>query len=372
MTQEVNALLFSPQHPHSGKPVRCSVTESALLVHELPQLHIAFNQIKAEVGGFHHDQLQLHWQADGQHWMLSPANTQAQKQMVALLPVAQIVGLKGWKASTVSQSTVWKSLWIGAGTLLLVVGLIVWQYDRVLDWTASKVSLETEKKIGDSVLKSLDTEGQLLKEGAAVDAVAAIGNKLTAGSRYHYRWLIANDDSINAFAVPSGIIVVNKGLLKKADNANELAAVLAHEVQHVELRHSLKNMINSAGIASVVLLVLGDANAMMMIIAHQVSAQFFSRQVEAEADIKGLELLEKHQMQREGMPSFFKKIADEYKEAEKMPAWLSSHPETLERIKNTQAFIKQHPCTGCVASLWDKTAILKDVKTRFKKEDEED
>ena len=54
------------------------------------------------------------------------------------------------------------------------------------------------------------------------------------------------DDAINAFAVPSGIIFVNSGLLKKADPANELAAVLAHEVQHVERRHALKNMLNSA------------------------------------------------------------------------------------------------------------------------------
>ena len=42
-------------------------------------------------------------------------------------------------------------------------------------------------------------------------------------------------------------------LLKKADNPSEVAAVLAHEVQHVEQRHALKNMISSAGIATAVI-----------------------------------------------------------------------------------------------------------------------
>lgn len=226
--------------------------------------------------------------------------------------------------------------------------------------------METEKKIGDSVLKSLKLQGNLLEKGAAVDAVKKVGNQLTQGSRYHYQWFVVQDDAINVFAVPSGIIFVNSGLLKKADSANELAAVLAHEVQHVERRHALKNMLNSAVVASVVLMVLGDANAVMLVIAQQVSTQYFSRQVEAEADLKGAELLNQKHIDASGMVSIFKKMDTAYKNKDETPEWLSSHPETLARIEFTEQFVKSHPCKDCALLTWDKTAILADLNTEEK------
>ena len=164
--------------------------------------------------------------------------------------------------------------------------------------------METEKKLGESVLQSISHSENFLKEGVAVDAIKKIGTQLTKGSRYKYQWHVVKDDMMNAFAA-RGVIVVNSGLIKKADSPNEVAAVLAHEVQHVEQRHSLKNMLHSAGVASVVLVVLGDANAVMMIMAQQVSQQYFSRKVEADADLKGAQLLTKTNTDPSGMPSFF-------------------------------------------------------------------
>jgi predicted Zn-dependent protease len=192
--------------------------------------------------------------------------------------------------------------------------------------------------------------------------VQRIGNQLTAGSRYKYQWFVAKDNEVNAFAIPGGIIVVNSGLLKKAESANELAAVLAHEVQHVEQKHALKNMLTSAGLASVVLVVLGDASTVMMIIAHQVSAQYFNRQVESDADLRGVELLHKKKINAEGMITFFKKMAQEYKGQSDMPDWFSSHPDMLSRIKITEDFIAKRPCSDCLDLSWDRQAIMADLK----------
>jgi Zn-dependent protease with chaperone function len=361
---KIDILLFGTSLPTAGIATYCQVRLDFINV-DFQQLKVHFTSISATVGGFDHNQLQLHWQVGAHTYMLMPVNAAAQKALYASLPVNEIAGLKNWKINTKAQSMVWNSIVYGIGFIALLLVLFVWQYDNVMTWVASQVSLETEKKIGDSILKSLRLQGDLLDNGAAVDAVKKVGNQLTQGSRYHYQWFVMRDDAINAFAVPSGIIIVNSGLLKKADSVNELAAVLAHEVQHVERRHALKNMLNSAGVASVVLMVLGDANAVMMVIAQQVSSQYFSRQVEAEADLKGAELLNQKHIDASGMVSFFKKMDAVYKDTEdnSVPGWLSSHPETLARIKFAEQFVKLHPCKDCKPLVWNKAEILANLST---------
>jgi predicted Zn-dependent protease len=178
-------------------------------------------------------------------------------------------------------------------------------------------------------------------------------------------------------------------LLKKADSPNELAAVLAHEVQHVEQKHALKNMMNSAGIAAIVLVVLGDANAVVMLMAHQVSAQYFNRQIEADADLKGLELLHKKNIDAAGMVSFFKKMnagfvinkadakdkpkAEQDTEAEEddVASWFSSHPDTVSRIQTVERYIAQHPCQSCKTLTWDRPAILANLKQANTEDEDE-
>jgi beta-barrel assembly-enhancing protease len=362
-SNQVDVLLFGTGLPASGVPALCRVQADAIHV-DYTNHRVNFGHLSASIGGFDHNQLQLHWQHESISYMLMPVDKQAQKALYALLPASSVQGLKRWKNNTKAQSLVWNTVLYSAGFLVLLSLIFVWQYDRVVDWAAGKVSMETEKSLGDSVLKSLNLDASKQQQGAAVDAVRKIGDQLTKGSRYKYQWYVVDNDDINAFAVPGGMVIVNSGLLKKADSANELAAVLAHEVQHVEQRHALKNMLNSAGVASMVMLVLGDTNTVMMIMAHQISTQYFSRQVEADADIKGLNLLDKNQIDASGMASFFKKLDAEYKGKDDMPTWLSSHPETQARIKAAEQHVLKNPCKSCVKLMWDKPAILADLSAK--------
>jgi beta-barrel assembly-enhancing protease len=134
--------------------------------------------------------------------------------------------------------------------------------------------------------------------------------------------------------------------------------VLAHEMQHVEQRHALKNMITSSGIAAAVLLVLGNASAVMMIMAHQVSAEYFSRQAESDADMKGVALLQKSKIDTQGMVVFFKRMQEVFKDKAKEADWLSSYPDTSSRIQVVENYIKAYPCMDCETLKWDKKAIL--------------
>lgn len=362
MLQTVSVLLFGPNLPPAGVATNCELNEQSLRIQAHRQ-SVAFSDLRADIGGFDHDQLQLHWQTEEGSYMLVADSPASQKQLKRLLPANLVDGLKSWHIATLSQKTVWNSLIYGVGFITLLVLIGIWQYDRLLDWAASHISVETEQEMGRAVLKSLNRQQDTIPSGAAVSFVENLGQQLTKGSRYTYQWLVVQDDAVNAFAMPGGIVVVNSGLLKKAGSANEVAAVLAHEIQHVEQRHALKNMMNSAGVAAVVMLVLGDANAALIMIAHQVSTQYFSRQVEAEADLKGAQLLLKQGIHPQGMASFFKRLASEQPQAERVPAWLSSHPDTANRIQLAEQFVNQHPCARCKDIDWNIEAILENINS---------
>lgn len=365
MISPIQARLFGPGLPVQGEPVHCQVQERTIVIFSsgtaMRQQVVRLENVEATVGGFDHDQLQLQWEQDTQAFMLIPVDSQEQKKMVDALPAQDVKGLKRWKTSTWSQSFVWRSIAASIAVICVVVVIGIWQYDRLAGWIAQQIPMKTELAIGESVLKSLNADARYMSKGPAVEAVQRIGDRLTQGSRYKYRWYVAKDKTVNAFAIPGGIIVVNSGLLEKADTANELAAVLAHEVQHVEERHSLRNMIASAGLAGVVLLVLGDANTAILIVAHQVSAQYFNRQVESEADRKGIDLLHKKNIDAKGMVSFFKKMKVEYAGKGEVPVWLSSHPDTQNRIKLAEAYLAKRPCPMCVSLDWDKAALTQEL-----------
>lgn len=366
MNNEVSILLFGPELPSTGQPTACLVEEGRLYLPNQKQT-VSFSELEARVGSFDHDKLQLCWQYQGNTWLLIPANQDAQKTLVRLLPRKEVTGLGKWKRETLGQSLVWKTVAYSLCALALAAVLVVWQYDTAVSWVAGRVSLATEYKIGESVLTSLKTQSPLVDKGVAVDAVKKIGVRLTQGSPYKYQWHISNAPAINAFALPGGIVIVNKGLLERAESANEVAGVLAHEIQHAEQRHALKNMITSSGIAATVLLVLGDVNAVMMVMAHQVSAQYFSRQAESDADIKGVALLRKSKIDPQGLVSFFKKLQAQYKGKAEGPEWMSSHPGTENRIKVVEDDNKAHPCADCETLKWDKKAILASLEKTYPK-----
>ncbi|MDD2801889.1 MAG: M48 family metallopeptidase [Methylococcales bacterium] len=377
---DIQIFLFGADLPVAGQRAQCMANQEGIhlqFAQFAAPLFIHWRELHAKVAGFDHDQLQLTWQQEAAAWSLIPADATEQKKLIAVLPKESLAGFKHWQHETQSQSWLWKGILYATAFVGLAVLLLVWQHDRAAMWAASMVSMKTEKSLGESVLKSLNPKANFLSEGEAVKTVQRIGQQLTVGSRYHYQWYVSKDPAVNAFALPGGIIVVNSGLLKHADTPNELAAVLAHEVQHVEQRHALQNMMNSAAMATVVLVVLGDANAVVMMVAHQLSSQYFSRQVESDADLKGVQLLNDKHIDTRGMVSFFKKLEagfDQPKEpkaskeaSSEVSSWLSSHPDTLARIATIESYIAQHPCQQCTVLTWNKADILAELERSEKK-----
>jgi Zn-dependent protease with chaperone function len=144
----------------------------------------------------------------------------------------------------------------------------------------------------------------------------------------------------NAFALPSGIVVMTDELVAISENPNELTAVLAHEVGHVVNRHALRLVLQSSASALVMFGLLGDVSSMSSMVANMpvlLTQAKYSRSHESEADDYAFNWLEAHSI----APHYF---ADILARLEKQHggdngnamSYFSSHPNTKERMRRAQ------------------------------------
>jgi predicted Zn-dependent protease len=106
-------------------------------------------------------------------------------------------------------------------------------------------STDKEVQMGQSIAKEVEKEYKLNEDPLIQKRVEDIGQKIVSvcdrkDIDYHFK--ILEDDEINAVSLPGGFVYVNKGLIDKVANDDELAGVLAHEVGHIVARHSIKKL----------------------------------------------------------------------------------------------------------------------------------
>jgi predicted Zn-dependent protease len=158
-------------------------------------------------------------------------------------------------------------------------------------------------------------------------------------SPYAFQIAIVDSPGFNAFAAPGGQIVIHRKLLMSTETPEELAGVLAHEMQHVLQRHATKALIRDLSLAAIADAVFGDViviGAFAVQGARTLTTLHYSRESEEEADREGMRLLQTARINPAGMIRFFETLKAQTGEAEP-PAYLSTHPETDVRIARLKA-----------------------------------
>lgn len=231
---------------------------------------------------------------------------------------------------------------LGCGLLLgLGVWIMNWGVDRMVD----RIPISWEESLGDLVVES--GIGPEVDDPRVVEPVQAVLNRLVAAdSRQPYKMKlhVVESEQLNAFAAPGGQIVVFTGLLKKTESPDELAGVLAHELQHVYKRHGLRNMVHSIKWQVIAALVIGDVGSVQQVIlakAPEFLSLSYGRSLEEEADLEGIELLCRAHLEPKGMVDFFH-IMRENETGVSPPEFMNSHPDTGNRIENLQEWIEKH------------------------------
>ncbi len=106
-------------------------------------------------------------------------------------------------------------------------------------------STDREVKIGESIVQQVEKEYKFAEDPLVQKRVEDIGKKIVSvcdRKEIDYDFKVIDDEEVNAFSLPGGFVYVNKGLIDKVANDNELACVLAHEVGHIVARHSIKKL----------------------------------------------------------------------------------------------------------------------------------
>lgn len=320
--------LFGPGLPSTGAPAGIAADAFGLNFEgDGTPAPVAWSAISWRRGGFNNTQLLLEWQADAGHFSLSVGDPALQKQLLSRLSPEtrerkrHVPGTRRWIGGIVGVFVVLP---------LLALVVLITQAGAITEWAVARIPIEMEKKLGAQAFAQYRLTAALQEGHPALPMLRELGNRLTPGSPYRYEIHVVRDESVNAFAMPGGYIVFHTGLLEKAARAEEVAGVLAHEIQHVELRHGLRGMAHAAGWRVVLTLLMGDAGGSVAAsLAENLGNLRFSRSQESEADLRGVKALLAADIDPRGMADFFRKLA---KEGSAVPALLSSHPASEERF----------------------------------------
>ena len=363
--------LHGPDLPHSGRRCQARFDHDALVIEGQPPWRLDAAAVTVSAGGFDDNSLFLNWRTGELRYAAVVDTSAARHTLLATAPDALRAQLAPAARSVNYQHFKWRAVLAVLALVALLITLALWQNEALTTWLADHISIETEQRLGKMLLPDSVVAGEpYKKDGPVVDAIKLIGERLTKDSKYHYEWYLKDDDSVNAFALPGGRVIVHSGLIAQAESGEELAGVLAHEVQHIELRHSLRQMIHTAGWAAVLTVALGDVSAMTAVVVHQLGNLQHSRALESEADLAGLRAMARAGIPLAGMGQFFARMhAKESKENGGLEiALLSSHPATSERLSQIELVAGQTLCT-CQALEMDWPAVkagLKEIEQRDK------
>lgn len=213
---------------------------------------------------------------------------------------------------------------------------------------AQRVPVEYERSLGDQAIAWLDEQGMFrpsqLDERLQQELTAGFA-KLSQGlakqSQLRLEFRAAPLVGPNAFALPGGIVVITDQMIGLAESAEEVYAVLAHEIGHVERRHSLRHIVQNSVTAAVAAAFTSDVSSLTLAVSGipvLLAQAKYSREFETEADTFGFALLKKNDISPEYFATLMERLsANRNPGTEGRMAFLSTHPVTAERIARARA-----------------------------------
>lgn len=246
--------------------------------------------------------------------------------------------------------------------VLLVVGLCVAVYRFAVPALVEAAILLTPpavpKLMSQSVIASLDRtvfspselaperQERLLQQFAALAALASPGAAALEGNKpaaYTLNFRQGGAIGPNAFALPDGTIVLTDELATLSDDDEAILGVLAHEIGHVEHKHSLRQLYRAAGATALIMLIGGDIGSGtedLLVQGSALLALSHSREAEREADRFSVELMHKAGHDPAAIGHFFELLRDRHAD-EEGGGFLSTHPATRERIEETKRYAEE-------------------------------
>ncbi len=278
----------------------------------------------------------------------------------------------------------WSVLAAAAALVIAIPLFLLLRMDIVTGVVAKKIPAEWESSLGKSALTQFEMGKRKLPVEEAEPLLQPLVFPLQealASERYTFNFHIIDDATVNAFALPGGQIVIHSALILKADSAEELLGVLAHEMIHVEQQHGVRNVLGTAGVYMTVGAVMGDVSGVLALISSAAPLllnQSYSRRFETESDTMGFDLLLRAKIDPQGLQSFFEKL--QFIEKEQLAgidddrakdivndamSYLSTHPATEKRIAYLTRLIENNEAPNDVLDLSNEFRVLQNAVREF-------
>jgi len=211
--------------------------------------------------------------------------------------------------------------------------------------TGLLISPSDDIQLGIQTMKYIesDSSGMIVldsaKNVAAYNHIYRIRNTILNSGKVYYKntfpWrvrIIKDDKTLNAFCTPGGYIYVYTGIIKYLDNETQLAGVMGHEIAHADRRHGATSMLQQYGAVALLNIISGGNPNQLAALATNLILLKYSRAHETEADDYSVKYLYPTEYDPRGAKYFFEKIG-----SQGVPAFLSTHPDPGNRVKDIEA-----------------------------------
>lgn len=244
------------------------------------------------------------------------------------------------EGSNAGNYRAWKVILIGLIPLLCIpIGLYFFGIDFIAKQVAYKIPVNKEVELGRTIYD------ETLKKYPMVDVqrsllVDSFFKALGYTTQFPVKITVVSTPEVNAFALPGGHIFVMSGLLNQLDSAGQLAALLSHELSHINERHAARGVLQNAGGLMVLSALVGDLDAALIAISNNLKTLSYSRSMEDEADAEGYKLMAASgKFHPRGMIQLFDKLDNQ--DAPTPPRFWSTHPNTADRRNHLTDLINQ-------------------------------
>ena len=215
---------------------------------------------------------------------------------------------------------------------------------------ACSVSEEREIALGRTNAEEIATKYPLVTDSVVTDYVQRLGMRLAEGtSRRSLPWhfTVVDSKEVNAFALPGGFVYVNRGLIQRTSQMDELAGVLGHEIGHIVRRHSVEQLKRSGGTRIGIALFCSvtsfcDSHTARIAIDLGGAAWMarHSRAAEAEADSEAVANTVRAGVSPEGIPAMFQTMLSmRTSDPGLVQSFFGSHPVEEDRIATTRRLV---------------------------------
>jgi predicted Zn-dependent protease len=230
----------------------------------------------------------------------------------------------------------------------------------------SALSTSEESRIGRQIVAQIRAANGIVVDAEINAYIQSLGARLlkaSGRSPFQYYFFMVEDGTINAFALPGGVIGMNAGLMLFASTESEMASVLGHEIAHVTQRHlarkqELQSRNQWLSIAAMIMAGIAASKTKTpgLVVAGAgagATAELaYSRDFEREADRIGMQIMAKAQFDVQDMSRFFQTLGQQSRYNKDTPfAFLLTHPLTPERVAEAQNRALNYPAVGAPSSL---------------------